>query len=72
MPKDRFLLILIPLIVWSLVWKSLALWSSARRGEKWWFIAFMVVNTAGVLELIYLFALDQRRPPVQPLPKERP
>lgn len=35
--------------------KGMALWHSARRDEKWWFIIMLVVNTLGILELIYLF-----------------
>ena len=46
--------ILISLSVWSGIWAGLALWHAARRGEKWWFILFMVVHTAGILEIIYL------------------
>ena len=42
-------------ILWSLIWKGFALWHSAQRGDKWWFIAFLVVNTVGILEIIYLF-----------------
>ena len=37
------------------VLKGLALWHAARRSEKWWFIILLVVNTIGILELIYLF-----------------
>lgn len=44
-------------IFWSLFWKGLALWHSARRGQNWWFLAMLVVNTAGILEIIYLFAV---------------
>lgn len=35
--------------------KGYALWNAAKRDEKWWFIALLIVNTAGILELIYLF-----------------
>ena len=45
---------LILLIIWSAVWAGLALWNAAKRGEKWWFIAFLVVHTAGILEILYL------------------
>lgn len=48
--------LLILLTVWSLFWKGLALWHSARRGQPWWFVAMLVINTVGILEIIYLFA----------------
>ena len=36
------------------VLKGLALWNAAKRHEKWWFIAMLVINTAGILEWVYL------------------
>ena len=45
------------LILWTLVWKGLALWRSAKRGDKWWFVAFLLVNTLGILEILYLFVV---------------
>lgn len=53
--------LLLVLLIWSLFWKGLALWHSARRGEYWWFGAFLIVNTAGILEIVYLFAFAKRR-----------
>jgi hypothetical protein len=44
-------------VVWSLLWKGLALWRAAKRGEKIWFTVFLLVNTLGILEIIYLFAV---------------
>lgn len=44
----------IPLAVWSIIWTGLALWHSAKRQEKWWFILFLLVHTAGILEILYL------------------
>jgi hypothetical protein len=49
--------LLVVLLLWSLVWKGLALWRAATRREKVWFIVFLIVNTAGILEIIYLFAV---------------
>lgn len=49
--------LLVIIILWSLFWKGLALWHSARRGQYWWFAIMLVVNTAGILEIIYLFGI---------------
>ncbi len=46
---------LIVVLVWSFLWKGLALWRAAKRGEKIWFIVFLIVNTFGILEIVYLF-----------------
>lgn len=45
------------LLVWSIFWKGLALWHSARRGQYIWFLVLLIVNTIGILEIIYLFAI---------------
>lgn len=41
-------------MAWSTAIKGYALWVAAHAEQKWWFIALLVVNTAGLLELIYL------------------
>jgi len=61
-----FTFVIIFLVVWSIVWKALALWKSARAGSKAWFVVFLLVNTAGILEIIYLFALSKPAVPVVP------
>lgn len=40
--------------VWELVWKGFALWKSARKNQSAWFIALLVVNSVGILPIIYL------------------
>ena len=50
------------LVVWEWFWKALALWHSGRRGQSWWFIALAIVNTVGILEILYLFAVAKLKP----------
>lgn len=58
-PVPPYVWVLIPviavLIVWTLIIKGIALWHAARNGQKKWFIALLVLNTLGILELIYLY-----------------
>lgn len=51
--------ILILLFIWSAVWKGIALWKSARLNHLGWFIAFMIVNTAGILEILYIYIFSK-------------
>ena len=46
---------LLLLLVWSLLWKGLALWRASKRGDKIWFVVCLLLNTAGILEIIYIF-----------------
>jgi hypothetical protein len=45
------------LMLWTVFWKGLALWHSGRRGNPWWFVALLFINTMGILEIIYLFGV---------------
>lgn len=54
-------ILLAVLIIWSLVWKGLAMWKSARKGDKVWFVLFLLVNTAGILEIIYYYYWSKRK-----------
>ena len=52
--------LLLIIIVWSLIWKGLALWKSAREGSKVWFVILLIVNTVGILEILYLYVFSKR------------
>ncbi len=52
--------VLVVLIAWSLVWKGLALWKAARLGSKPWFVILLIVNTLGLLEIIYFFFVGKK------------
>lgn len=53
-----FLALALPLLavalVWTIILKGFALWHAARGSQKWWFIALLVINTLGILEIVYL------------------
>ncbi len=42
------------LSVWTIIWQGIALWHSAKNKQKGWFIAVFLLNTAGLLPIIYL------------------
>ena len=42
------------LTIWSTVIKAFALWFSARNKQPFWFGVMLVLNTLGILELVYL------------------
>lgn len=51
---------LLPFALLDLVLKGFALWRAARRGESWWFVALLVVNSLGILPGIYLFTHPEK------------
>lgn len=50
-------------ILWTIPWKGVALWKSARNSHKWWFIVLLVVNTLAILEIIYIFVFAKKKTP---------
>lgn len=47
-------------VLWTLVWKGLALWRAAELRQKYWFVAMLIVNTLGILEIIYIFLVARK------------
>ncbi|HLD17802.1 MAG TPA: DUF5652 family protein [Patescibacteria group bacterium] len=48
-------------LLWSLPWKGAALWKAARQGEKVWFVVLLLLQTVGVLEILYLFVFSKMK-----------
>ncbi|MFA6081183.1 MAG: DUF5652 family protein [Patescibacteria group bacterium] len=40
--------------VWELIWKGLALWRASQNKQRNWFIAILIINTVGILPIIFL------------------
>lgn len=51
--------LIILLVIWDTVWKMIALWKSARNNHMVWFIFLGIINSLGILPIIYL--LIQRK-----------
>lgn len=49
------------LAVWTIIWKGLALWKAAENKSKPWFIVLLLVNTIGILEIIYIFFFSKKK-----------
>lgn len=48
-------------VAWTLPWKGVALWRAARAGSLKWFIALLVINTLGILEILYIFVFSKKK-----------
>ena len=49
------------ILVWSLMWNLLALWKSARNKQVVWFIVLALVNTVGILPILYIYVFSKMR-----------
>ena len=50
----KFWTVFVILIIWSTIWKGIALWKSGRNNHLVWFVFVFIFNTAGILPLIYV------------------
>ena len=51
----------IPILVWTLPWKGVALWRAAGNKHLGWFIALLLLNTLAILEIVYIFGFSRKR-----------
>ncbi len=49
------------LYLWSILWKGLALWKASGLKQRNWFVAILVLNTIGILEIAYLFFFAKKK-----------
>ncbi len=53
--------LMLPLLVWSLAWKGVALWKAAREGSRGWFVALLLINTLGILDILYIYVFSKKK-----------
>lgn len=58
-PNGKALLLLA--LAWTLVWKGIALWKAARNNSKPWFVVLLILNTLGILDIIYIYGVDKKK-----------
>ena len=51
--------LLVLLLVWEIIWKGIALWKAGRHNQLAWFICLLVINTVGILEILYLMFFQE-------------
>jgi len=51
---------MVPLFIWIIFWKGFSLWKAATKRQFWWFVILLLVNSLGILEIIYIFVLSKR------------
>jgi hypothetical protein len=59
------------LIVWELIWKAIALWKCGRNNQPVWFVFILVLNTFGILPIIYLLWFQKKEKAVRKKAKRK-
>ena len=56
-----FGLMIFPFLVWNLFWKGWALWRASKNDSKAWFVVLLLVNTLGILDILYIFVFGKNK-----------
>jgi hypothetical protein len=51
---ESFLVLWLIVLIWDIIWRGIALWKAAQNKSKGWFVALLIVNSIGILPIIYL------------------
>lgn len=54
-----FIVLLVIAAIWSIIWKGIGMWKAARKDHLVWFIVFLIVNTLGILEILYIYIFSE-------------
>jgi len=54
---------MIPLIIWSITWKAISLWKAARNRQLGWFLVLFIINSAGLLPILYIYYYQTDKSP---------
>ena len=46
--------------LWDLIWKGIALWKCGRNNQIVWFVFVLILNTVGILPIIYLLFFQKK------------
>lgn len=47
-------ILLATFIIWESIWKGLGIWYAIKDNKVCWFLAIFILNTVGILPIIYL------------------
>ncbi|MBC7085449.1 MAG: hypothetical protein H5T43_03675 [Methanomethylovorans sp.] len=57
--SSGFMILFLILILWEIFWKGIALWKAARNDEKYWFIAILIINSLGIVPILYIYVFQK-------------
>jgi len=56
-----FNIVLLILALWTIPWKVYAVWIASKHDQKKWFLAMLLLNTVGILEIFYIFKIADKK-----------
>lgn len=63
--------VIVLVAVWTILWKGVALWRASGNRSIAWFIVLLLINTLGILDIIYIFAFSKKKDISQPIEPQK-
>jgi len=58
--NNFFIIGVLILFFWTIPWKVYAIWTAVKHDQKKWFVALLLLNTVGILEIFYIFKIAKK------------
>jgi len=71
-PVGAAIALMTVIFIWTIIWKGFAMWKSAKKSQIIWFIAFLIFNTVGILEILYIYVFSKMKFDEGSKPKKKP
>jgi hypothetical protein len=54
-----FAIVALIFVIWVTYWKFHAIWKAVHHNQKIWVVVFLLVNTLGILEILYIHVFSK-------------
>lgn len=65
------MVIFVSFVIWDVIWKGISLWKAGRNNQLGWFIALLIVNSLGILPIIYILFFQKKKEETIIIPKDK-
>ena len=60
MDPTAFWIVFAVVLAWTLYWKGRAMWLACKKDDKKWFVAILILNTLGILDILYIYVVSKK------------
>jgi hypothetical protein len=53
--------LIVVIVIWEAIWKGIGMWKAGRNNQLAWFIVILLINTIGILPIVYLLWFQKKK-----------
>lgn len=57
--------------IWEMIWKFMAMWRASKNNSVIWFVVLGILNTLGILSILYIYVFGKKKVPKRVQPRRR-